>query len=514
MRHNGQRTRLIILILLLALLVRGLYEFTIYTLDLQDDWAKFFSTSTTWFINFIAILIWINIVLKSEYSVSKLPWLLILIIEPFTGVFFFLTFGRDYRESYRYQKHPLFRNGSYLKHEPLSNFDSKELLEIDSEVTDIFKTAYNMTKHHAYLNDSKVTVLKNGTSFFPKLKEKLLEANDFILMQFYIIRNDKLGMEILNILKQKSIEGVEVKLLYDALGSYTLSRKFIRTLEAVGIEVEEIDPVMFGVFDTRVNYRNHRKQVIIDGNCSFIGGMNLASEYKEKVKNLPEFRDTTLMLEGKVTNSLTALFFRDWYQASDQFISDKDYYCAKPVQSTGLTQIIPSGPDFKYPPIRNTYVKMINNAKKSLLIMTPYLALDHEMVTSLIIAARSGVDVQIIVPGIPDKKLIYFVTQSYFEDLLEEGVKIYRYKDKFTHAKVLIMDEIIASCGTYNLDNRSARINFEATVLMYKQGVTDLVNDFKDDLDHSNLVLYDKWKRRNVFKKLAEGIIGIGAPLV
>lgn len=514
MRHNGQRTRLIVLILLLSLVVRGGFELVVINLGIDTPFTQFLTTTSTWIINIIAILIWINIVLKSDYLVSKLPWLLILIIEPFTGIFFFLTFGRDYRESLRYQKHPLFQNGSYLKHEPLTDFNSEALRNIDSEITDIFKTAYNMTHHHAYLNDSKITVLKNGVAFFPTLKEKLLEATDFILMQFYIIRPDHLGKEVLDILKRKSLEGVEVKLLNDALGSYTLSAKLIEELKQAGIEVYDIDPVMFGVFDTRVNYRNHRKQVIIDGKYGFIGGMNLADEYLKKTKKLPMFRDTQLLLEGKLINSLTALFFRDWYSASDEFISDLDYYCAKPVQAQGLTQLIPSGPDFKYPPIRNTYVKMINNAKKSLKIMTPYLALDHEMVTSLIIAAKAGVEVSIIVPGVPDKRLVYEITQSYFEDLLEEGVKIYTYKNQFTHAKVLIMDDLIASCGTYNLDNRSARINFEATVLMYKQGVQKLVEDFEDDLAHSDLVEFEVWKNRNLFKKLFEGIVSIVAPLV
>lgn len=514
MRHNGQRTRLIALIGLLAILLRILYQVLINQLSIQYPLGQSFSVASSWVVNIIAVLIWINIVLKSDYSVAKLPWLLILIIEPFTGIFFFLTFGRDYRESGRYHKHPLFQNGAYLKHEPTTNFSSEELQSIDSEVTDIFKTAFNMTSHHAYTNDSKARVLKDGETFFPLLKEKLLEATDFILMQFYIIRPDTLGNEVLDILKQKSIEGVTVKLLYDSLGSYTLMKKDIDGLRKAGIEVGEIDPIVFGLFDTRVNYRNHRKQVIIDGSVAFLGGMNLADEYLHKIEKAPEFRDTNLMLEGHVINSVTALFFRDWYSTTDEFISDERYYCATKVSSEGLMQLIPSGPDFKYPPIRNTYVKLINNAKKSIKIMSPYLALDHELVTSLIIAARSGVCVEIIVPGIPDKKIIYEVTQSYFEDLLEEGVRIYKYTNKFTHAKVLIMDDMIASCGTYNLDNRSARINYEATMLLYKQGVEALAKDFSDDLAHSEEIFYETWKNRNTFKRLIEGIISIVAPLV
>jgi cardiolipin synthase len=225
------------------------------------------------------------------------------------------------------------------------------------------------------------------------------------------------------------------------------------------------------------------------------------------------FRDTGLLLEGLIVNSFTALFFRDYYTSTSKFIDDIKYYQAKELNQTSLVQLIPSGPDYKIPPIRNTYVKLINNAKKSIKIMTPYLALDSEIKTSLIIAARGGVDVSIIVPGVPDKKIIYELTQAFFEDLMEEGVKIYKYNDHFTHAKILIMDDYIASCGTYNLDNRSARINFESTVLLYKTGVERLVKDFEDDLRCSKEVSLSLWKNRPIMKRLFEGLISLISPL-
>ncbi len=514
MNFSVKRNVWITIILLIAVLSRIGFEFAIRIFNEEFIVTEFLNATFRFSTYFLAIAVWVGIVIKSEYSVSKLPWLLILVIEPFTGLFLFLTFGRDYRESNRYADHPLCNDARYLTHEPKTDFELYEYQDIDSEVTDIYKTAYNMTKHHAYLHDSKATVLRNGDIFFPALIHALEQAQQFILMQFYIIRTDQTGKRILNILKEKAESGVEVRLLYDAVGSVFLNSKYIRLLQESGVQIIGIDPIRFGFFDTRVNYRNHRKITIIDGSIGFLGGMNLANEYWNRSVRFPPFRDTQLQLEGRILNSLTALFFRDWYYSTDDFIADDKYYCASSIQTEGMIQIIPSGPDFKYPPIRNVYVKMINNAKQSIKIMTPYLALDHEMITSLIIAARGGVDVSIIVPGKPDKKYIYEVSRSFFQELLEEGIKIYTYPKTFTHAKVFIIDDNLASCGTYNLDNRSARINFEATALLFRQGVDDLVKDYEADRSKSNLVDKDKWINRNIVQRIFEGLISLFAPLV
>ncbi len=514
MRLNLKRNLWILLILTIALLIRGAFEIAIEFFRVDYSFTDFIVLILRYFITFIAFLIWIRIIIKSEYSSTKLLWLIFLAIDPFTGLAFFLTFGRDFKESLRYRNHPLLKDGKYLTLEPVTDFGLYEYQSIDSEITDIYKTAYNMTQHHAYLDDTSIQVLTNGDEFFPALLEKINNAKKFIFMQFYIIRTDKTGKLIFDALKKKVDEGVEVKVLYDSIGSFFLNQKYKKKIKKSGIELEAIDPVYFGLFNTRVNYRNHRKVCVIDGEFGFTGGMNLANEYWNKRKRFPKFRDTQLLLKGMAVNSLTALFLRDWYYTTDKFISNPSYYCAEKINAEGIVQVIPSGPDFKYPPIRNIYVKMINNAKKSIKIMTPYLALDHEMITSLIIAARGGVNVEIIVPGKPDKKSVYLVTQSFFEELLEEGIKIYKYNNAFTHAKVFMIDDMLASCGTYNLDNRSARINFEVTTLLYKQGVEELVDDFNNDRSKSTIVSLEKWKKRGLVYRIFEGIIALFSPIV
>ena len=246
-----------------------------------------------------------------------------------------------------------------------------------------------------------------------------------------------------------------------------------------------------------------------------MGGLNLADEYNlGKFKDYGFFRDTHLVLEGDAVRSLTQLFFRDFYYNTNEFISDTKYYPTYRVKAEGLVQILPSGPEYKHPPIRNVYVKIINNAKKSIKIMTPYIALDNELLTSLVIAASSGVEVDIIIPGIPDKKSIYAVTKSFIEDLLEVGIKVYTYTPGFCHAKILIIDDVMASCGSYNLDNRSAKINFEVTTLLYLQCVDKLVEDFKKDLEESQEISYEVWLKRGVIRRLYEGLLNLFSTLV
>ncbi len=516
MRFNFKRNLWIVIIILVMLFARLEFELALRLFNLDITFTEYFDFWVRNIVTVGSILVFIRIISKSEYSISKMPWLMILIIEPMTGLAMFLTFGRDFRESRRHRKHPLTHKGAYLTNEPETDFQKPEYKAIDSEVTDIYKTAYNMTKHHAYLYDSSVEVLNKGEDFFIRLAEEIKDAKSFIFMQFYIIRTDKTGRMILDLLRQKALEGVEVKLLYDAIGSAFLNQRYLRQCQEDGIQIEEIDPLYFAFFNTKMNYRNHRKNIIIDSKVAFTGGMNLADEYqnKSKKKRFPVFRDTQLVISGKAINSLTSLFLRDWYYVTNKFIDDEKYYQAEAVESKGMVQIIPSGPDFKYPPIRNTYVKMINNAKQSIKIITPYLALDREMVTSLMIAARGGVNVELIVPGTPDKKSVYEVTKSFFNDLLEEGVKIYTYTNTFCHAKVFIIDDNIASCGTYNLDNRSARINFEMTALLFDTGVNELVQDFESDLVLSKRITYDKWKKRGFFHRAFEGLIGLISPLI
>ena len=515
MRIDVKRLLWLTVIIIAAIVVRAGLEFSFDLYQTQYSLTQIWTLTIRFLVLGFVILVWLGIVISSDTTENKLPWLMILAIEPFIGIALFLTFGRNFRRSERYRELPLLRDGQYLSKEPLMHFEREGYMAIDSEVTDIYKAGFNSTKHHAYLDDTRAQVLTNGVEKFPVLIEELKKAENFILMEYYIMRTDDIGKQVLSILKEKAEAGLDVYLMYDAFGGAFLNKKFMNGLKKAGVKIVINDPVYFGLFNTRINYRNHRKITVIDGKVGILGGINLGDEYLDKKKKrFGKWRDTSILLEGNAVRSMTQLFFRDWYYNTDTFISDDKYYKKHTVESKGLVQIIPNGPDFKHPPIRNVYVKMINNAKKSIKIMTPYIALDQELMTSLVIAAKSGVKVDIIIPGIPDKRTIYTVTNSFIEDLLEEGIHVHKYVPGFCHGKVFIIDDMLASCGSYNLDNRSARINFEVTALLFNEAVDVLVKDFDNDLKVSREILVAQWKKRSIIRRLYEGIFNLFSPLV
>jgi cardiolipin synthase len=510
MEKNKKRMYWFALIIFGALLIRLGYELVFDYFLSQYAVTQFLEGLIRFFVTALSAVIVISILIKSEQTPTKLPWLLFLVFEPFIGLALFLTFGREYRYSFRYRKKERLRPAAYLEKEPITDFHQLLDRGMDQELVDIFRVSYEETKHHVYDQNSHAEILTNGHAYYNALKESIKAAKEFIFLQSYIIQTDEIGREIFDLLKAKK----EVKriVLYDAIGSIYLDQEYMHSLEVAGVEVVKIDPVRFGFFNTRINYRNHRKIVVVDGEVGYTGGMNIGDEYIHRSK-LGFFRDTQVKITGDAVNSLTAIFLRDYYSMTGVFLHE-GYYKQHEVKTDETVQIVPSGPEFSRPPIRNTYVKMINNARESIYITSPYLALDVETKTSLIIAAKSGVDVRIILPGKPDKKMVYIVTKSFIQELLESGIKIYFYEDAFIHAKVFIMDELIASVGSYNLDNRSARINFEITALLLGPSVKHLVDDFKHDLDNARLIDLYEWKNRSLIQRLIEGAFNLMAPIV
>jgi cardiolipin synthase len=462
----------------------------------------------------LVIIIWLSVTLRSESPAQKLPWLLLLSFEPLVGIILFLTFGRGFKKSKRYKDRPLIHADHYITKERRASEGNIELDTDDSALKRIFHTAHKISYHQPFSNTTNVSIYKNGETFYPELKTNIAQADSFILMEFYIIKDDTRGSEILELLMDKAASGITVKLIGDAFGLSRLSRKMKKRLKESAVDFIINDPIYFPLFNTRINFRNHRKIVVIDGKIGYTGGMNLADEYDNTIAYDYYFRDTQIKLEGEAVKSLTAIFFKDYYYNTNTFISDDTYYPTYKVQSDGITQVLQSGPDSNEAHIRNVYLKMIMNAEKSIRIMTPYMAIDQEMLTSLIVAKQSGVDVEIIIPGRPDKHLVYNVTKFYATVLLNHGINIYRYTKGFCHAKVLIIDDKIASVGSYNLDNRSAVIDFEVTALITHKAVQDVVDQFIQDKHDSEHLDPTTWNNRFILTRLFEGLLSIFTPIL
>ncbi len=514
MEKNIRKILMILLVIAIAVSLRFGIEFAFNLIWEFFDLSTIFGYIVRTFFVAIFVLIWLSITLRSENPHQKLPWLLLLTFEPVVGITLFLTFGRNFKNSFRYKNRPLMHKDEYITREKRPHEVEFKLFGYDDNTQELFHVAHHLSYHQPFLNNTKIEVLKNGEAFYPDLKAALKKAQKFILFEFFIVRADKRGREIVNLLMQKAEEGVDVKMIIDGLGSARMSRSYLRKIRQSKIDLVVNDKIYFPLFNTRINYRNHRKIVVVDGHTAYTGGMNIANEYDNTVDHPYYFRDTQLKLEGKAVKSLTSLFFKDYYYNTNNFFDNDFYYPETNVKSENVVQVLQSGPDSDAATIRNLYLKMLMMAKKSVKIMTPYMALDQETLTALSIAAQSGIDVEIIIPGEPDKYLVYKVTKSFVGNLLGSGVNIYQYQKGFCHAKVFIVDDKIASVGSYNLDNRSAVIDFEVTLLMSGAPLPRLIADFEEDKKDSTRIDPKEWANRPLITRLVEGVMSIFSPII
>jgi cardiolipin synthase len=449
----------------------------------------------------------IRILLKPAYAYNKSHWILILILNPFIGIVLYAIFARDFAIRKLVKKRPLIANESFLGFEEKTFPNYKKYKH-----GDIFKFIKDTTGRTVYEDDTHVEILNNGDVFFPRLIKELKKAKDYIFMEFYIIKNDDIGTSVLDILKEKAEQGLDVYLIYDHYGSNKfLNHKYMKSLKQAGVHVEAFDPASISIFNSNINFRNHRKATVIDGKVGFVGGMNLGDEYNHKDKKFGFWRDTHVILKGNGVTSIQNVFVKDWYYITNNIIEKP---MDKSVESMlGFTSIIESGPDFENSKIRDVYFKMINKANKSIKIVTPYLIIESELMLAIKAARNSGVEVKLLVPGKHDYFAVGYATESYYQQLLDMGVRIYVYKDHFVHSKLLIIDDEIASVGSVNFDPRSFHLNFEVTSIFENIAVFDLAKSFEEDLTKSYEVISEQWKKRSLITKIIQGLFNMFSPV-
>lgn len=459
------------------------------------------------FMGLLAVFITFRILLKQTYAYKKSHWILLMLFNPLMGIVLYFVFAREFRTKHLIKTRHLIAQKEFLKlEEPTSpRLD-------DQEVGSIFKFIHSTTKRSVYENDTYVELLNNGDIFFPRLIDELKKAKEYIMMEFYIIKTDTTGRQVLDVLREKAESGIDVYLLYDHFGSQKhCSKQYLSDLKKSGVKIAVFDPQQLTPLNTNVNFRNHRKAIVIDGKVGFVGGMNLADEYNHLSSKFGFWRDSHVLIKGNGVTSIQNVFVKDWYYVLNEVIN-------KPLDKTvelfeGLFTVIESGPDFENGLIKDVYLKMINHAKKSIKIVTPYLIIEPEMMLAMKIAVLSGVKVQILVPGLPDTKTAGFATRSYYEVLLEYGVEIYEYKDHFVHSKILVIDDNICSLGSVNFDPRSFHLNFEVTAIFSNEATNNVVNSFNQDLEKSKRITEEEWNNRGLFVRIIQSFINLFSPL-
>ncbi len=367
-------------------------------------------------------------------------------------------------------------------------------------------------------NNSTATYFKSGEENFPVLLEELKKAEHFIFLEYFIVEEGEMWNAILEILKEKVAEGVEVRMIYDDLGSvFVLPYQYNRTLEQFGIKCEAFNKFI-PVFSLVMNNRDHRKILVIDGHTAFTGGINLADEYINKKEKFGYWKDTGIMVRGEAAANLTTMFLTVWNAIRP---TDADYtrflphaYHSGVFRGDGYIQPYGDSPLDKETVGENVYLNMISSARRYLYIFTPYLIIDNEMMTALCLVAKRGVDVRIVTPGKPDKRMVFWLTQSYYAQLIDSGVKIYQYTPGFLHAKVFVCDDVYATVGTINLDYRSLYLHFECGVfLSHCSEIAKIKEDVTETMKKSKLITREL-VRKSLPIRLAQAMLRVFAPLL
>ncbi len=403
-------------------------------------------------------------------------WLFVMLLLPGIGFIIYLFFGWKLNQRQIFDLKAQKRLGisdmaEYQKRNP----KNKPTLDTNLE-NDLVQMFLN-TDNAILTTKNDLKFFTDGHEKFNSLFEDLKKAKHHINIEYFTIYDDQLGKKLRKILVQKAREGVQVRVLYDLFGSKGSKQKFFKELIQAGGEVTPFMKSKLGYYSFRINFRNHRKIVVIDGSVGYIGGFNIGDQYLGRNKRFGNWRDTHLRLEGSVVLQLQSRFFMDWNASAKrqkvQF--SLDYFPQSNVQNNIPMQIVSSGPENDVQKIKQGYIKMIMGAKHSIWIETPYFIPDDALMEALLIAIRSGIEVRIVIPQMPDHPFVYRATEYYVQQLLKAGARIYSYQNGFMHAKTIVVDNMITSVGSANWDIRSFKLNFEANAFMYDPKVAEQI---------------------------------------
>ncbi|WP_066073907.1 cardiolipin synthase [Neobacillus soli] len=442
-----------------------------------------------------------SLMLENRSAQSTLLWIYILVFLPVLGYIVYVYSGQ------------LFLKGYLFKSKRIKEREVFETLSRKKQPID-FSQLNNHQHHFAHYldrvtktsaNTNTITkILKNGEETFAEIKRELKKANDFIHMEYYIFRDDRLGNELIDILIEKVQAGVEVRLMYDAMGSITLSGAAIKKMKDAGILVHPFLPIKSALYNQKFNFRNHRKIIVIDGRVGFTGGLNIGVEYLGEDEEIGFWCDTHVMIEGEAVQSLHAVFLLDWcYVCSELLVNDERYMKPIPKAGDGMVHVVATGPETEQ--MSDHYYAMITCATKSIWIASPYFVPNQAIRTALRIAAHKGVQIRIMVPEINDGFLTQYASRSYFPELLRSGIEIYAYQKGFLHKKVIIVDGDLATIGTANMDMRSFRLNFEVNLFLTgTESIQDLVTYYQEDLEECQRIRPVQFYKRGMTEKAKE----------
>lgn len=462
----------------------------------------------------------IVIFLENKDPGTTWAWLMVLTFIPILGFILYLLLGKNLNRQHLFLWEDRKKIGiAQLIAEQTVHFRTGNLPYSNEIIENNKGLIYMLLDNNDAIltTNNTVEIFTDGKEKFHSLFKDIRSAEDFIHLQYYIFKNDDLGTKLINLLTQKAKQGVKVRILYDDLGSKSLQKKALKELKLAGGEVEAFFPSKLPLINFRINFRNHRKLVIIDGKIGYLGGFNVGDEYLGLKEKFGYWRDTHLRITGSAVYAIQTRFILDWNQASHRYdisYSPNLFPNVETVGNIGM-QIVSSGPDSELEQIKYGFIKLISSAKKSIWIQTPYFVPDASVMDALKIASLTGKDVRIMIPDKPDHPFIYWATMSHIGELLKAGAKVYIYNNGFIHAKTLVVDQKLSSVGTANIDVRSFRLNFEVNSFIYDEGIAKQLTDiFCRDLEVSKALTLDEYKKRPLYIRFKESISRLLSPIL
>lgn len=460
---------------------------------------------------FVTIISCVIVILKENRNpIRSLAWVLALIFLPYVGFIFYIFFGRSLRGQHmisRMNKRKMITTMA-PRH---VNLDSQNLSRADRN---LIKLARNLSSSFYTINND-VEIFTTGLKKFESLKHDLENARSSIYLQYYIFQNDVIGNEISEILKRKAREGLDVKVIYDHVGSFSVSNRFFKDMKAAGVQIHPFFRVTFPQFANRVNWRNHRKIVVIDNEIGYIGGMNIADRYVKEGRRNEKWRDTHFRLRGDIVESLLFSFVIDWNFRNQH--EPMTYPKAKPVEfqnNVGI-QLVTSGPISQWDNLALCFLKAISSATKSIYIQTPYFLPTDALRHALEAAALSKIDVRIMIPRKSDSRMLQYASFSYVTQCLKAGIKVYLYNPGMLHSKAMMIDDNIVTAGSTNFDFRSFENNFECNLFIYDREINKRMRDiFFEDMSHCTKVTSTSWHKRPLLQRTLESVVRLVSPIL
>ena len=455
------------------------------------------------------------VISENRNPVKTLAWITVLVLFPVGGIILYIFFGRSLRHIRMISRKKRLRltNRDDIKH----LMRTREVVHYDTSMSERQQmiNLVNSIQGSPYLENNDVQIFTNGKDKFDAFKKDLIEAKRYIHIQYYIIENDKIGNEIADILKEKLSQGVKVRVLYDHVGSFHFDMSYFKKLRKAGADVFPFMKITFPEFANRINWRNHRKIVVIDGKVGYIGGMNIADRYVDGGK-MGHWRDTHLRVTGDIVAALQVSFAIDWNFMKRELIEETvEAVPPGSIKNPVAMQLVTSGPTSQWVNMAFVFQKAIDSARKCIYIQTPYFLPSDSLLKALQVAALSKVDVRLMIPRKPDSILLRYASYSYVKQCLDAGIKIYFYEPGMLHSKVVVIDDDFVTAGSTNFDFRSFEHNFEGNVLLYSEEFNQRMKDVMlADMQQCTRISLRYWRKRPMWQKALESIVRLFGPLL